>query len=136
MIDECAAAFSTITTNIRGTYPNRQSSHPSTLSGAVICGHLGTSENALTRARGLQKPTDDAAKTTTTTWTTTSDARVKRNVQDFVPGLETILELRGRAPGSIGHRRPVRGAKVVVVRLNTFRVHANCSMKPFEPGNA
>ena len=42
----------------------------------------------------LHLSTDSAAKLTTTTWTVTSDARIKRNVQDLQGGLDIIAQLR------------------------------------------
>ena len=42
----------------------------------------------------LQLSTDSAAKLTTTTWSTTSDARVKKNVEPYEKGLTEICQLR------------------------------------------
>lgn len=39
---------------------------------------------------------DDAAKTTTTTWTTTSDIRIKQNIQDIVDATNIIRQIRPR----------------------------------------
>jgi hypothetical protein len=42
----------------------------------------------------LTLSTDSAAKPGTNTWTIASDARLKRNVEPFTEGLETLLRLR------------------------------------------
>lgn len=45
-------------------------------------------------AAGILLSSDVAVKTTTTTWQVSSDARLKRNIQRFTDGLETVDALR------------------------------------------
>ena len=59
-----------------------------------IKGKVGIGLGAVSPTYQLQLSTDSAAKPSTNLWTISSDKRIKKNISDFIDGLNVVMKLK------------------------------------------